>query len=217
MDFQCRSLLTALEAINRFCPKEKQDERAMRMQDCYRLLEDGVDIDGFRWKADESTVLFNSGIIGISYENREILNQVVMLEDYLFGRSGYGATEEVAFSIVFQRYGEIRCMDKYRVCYYECKDTYYIAGYILGMLEKDDEQYLKDMISRYGVEDIGKYNLSIDEANSFMDYLRFVKGNNKAYFGNEEQASFYTSGSRLEEWRNDNLRCFRKWLRKENG
>lgn len=217
MDFECRSLIPALKAINEYCPTKRQDEKTMRMHKCYQLLETGVNIGEFCWKAEESNSLYNSGIIGISYENREITEQVLILQEYLFSRSGYGAAEEVSFSMVFQRYGEVRCMDKYRVHYYECKDTYYIAGYILGMLDWEDEHYLKEMLSEYGVKEIEKYHLILEESNNFMDYLRFVKGNNSAYFGNEEQASFYTSAATLEKWRNDNLRCFRKWIRKEKG
>ena len=50
-----------------------------------------------------------------------------------------------------------------------------------------------------------------------MNYLRLVKGNNEAYFGNEIKAYFYTGDQKLNTWKSENNSRFRKWLRKENS
>lgn len=219
MNFQCRGVHELLEMVEgqeeALYSDEKINLRYRQRIKCFSMLYEGISYNQYTYKATKDSKICNSGVIGIAYRHRKILNEVEKLVLYLYHHSDYGASEEVAFSVVFQKYGTLMLCDDMLTHYYECKETRLVAGLLMDILAADERDQLTQLIGKYGVRDISQYDIHISECSAFMDYVRIYKGKQEAYFGKRFEGKCYTSEEKLKAMERINKRCFRKWIRNE--
>lgn len=116
-------------------------------------------------------VPYNSGIIGIAYENRNILHAVLEISDLIFQRFQYQCAEEFAFSYVMQSVGEVRLLENMVFHYPEAKFTRYLAGSILGFYAEGDKEEAYNVLSALGIKNIKAMNLSLYDIPYFVRML----------------------------------------------
>lgn len=219
MNFQCRGIKEVLTMVKER-PWNIEDEciltRFQQRIHCFELIKEEMRCLKIQEQFQQPDKIFNSGVIGISYRKKKVIDQVLTFIEYIYKNTKYKASEEVAFSIILQLHGKVKTVDEYLVHYYECKETRLIATYLLNLLSEEEHQQLRSLLELYGVWNIGIYEIQLNECNAFMDYLRLYRGKIEPYYGNRFEGECYTSQEKIETWEKLNRRCFRKWIKNEN-
>lgn len=80
---------------------------------------------------------WNSGVIGISYENKQVLNEVLVLSDIIWKNYNLRIAEQFAFSYVFQNYQVISAEDTI-FHYWFLKESRYLLEDFFGKSNYDE-------------------------------------------------------------------------------
>lgn len=95
---------------------------------------------------------YNSGLIGISYKNKELLADVLTLSNCAFNELNLIVAEEFAFSCIFQKYGDVYSCDQYAFHYLYAKWARFLIARYFGYFQADDLKEYKPFFSRHGVD-----------------------------------------------------------------
>ncbi len=194
---------------------EESSYRAVQLNEkkkIYKLLLNGV------WAEEEYIQLkkdfcqMNSGVIGIGYQNHEIINKVERLTRYLVSKTACRDVEELVFTIYFRQMGEVKEIKDSILHYYDFKHTRLFASELLGFIEEEKEikeKYLHEV----GIKDISSYELTLGELAMFdifcttygkkADRDKIDLGISDLYYSEDELIN-RTKASR---------KAFRKWFR----
>lgn len=112
---------------------------------------------------------FNSGVIGINDKLKLLLNEALELCDFICRyKLKFHNAEELAFSYVFQKYGNIRCCDDEIIHYCLAKEFRYIIDRYCGF-----NLWYKQILDHF-LNEIGLRNLSLKQIRyDDMYYLYF--------------------------------------------
>ncbi len=169
----------------------------------------------------QNFIPYNSGIIGISYENADLLDEVEHLNHFIYDTFGLYYAEEFAFATVFQRAGKIRTCNLQDKIYHYTKFYPYtrlLGGYILQYLVPDDKEQLVVLLNQYHI-DLSKYDFDISEIEEFSCYVdgivrsTFSKNETERDVDNEEKIArkAYYLHSKSDQY----AAIYRKYLKME--
>ena len=140
---------------------------------------------------------FNSGVIGINYNYKNILSDVLDVSMGLYKEYKYSSSEEFAFSYIFNHTGE-----KIHICndiayHYNLQETRLILGYLLNYFYLDDEEHFNTFIRNKNINIKQLKAIEISEIPYFLAYIykediSLAKKNKSGIYG-EYMAFFKTN------------------------
>ncbi len=170
MHSSCTPINKALDAIANTRFKDVNHLTLQRIHFYSYIREKNFIFNG-KYPIDVDFVPHNSGIIGIAYKNRDILNTVLEVSDLIFQRFQYQCAEEFALSYVLQNVGEIRLLENMVFHYPEAKFTRYLVGSILDFYAEGDKEEACNVLLAQGIKNIKAMNLSLDDIPYFVRML----------------------------------------------
>lgn len=178
----------------------------------YKLLLDGIWVEGEYVQLKSDFCQMNSGIIGIDYRNREIVDKVEKLTKYLVSKASCRDIEELAFTIYFRQMGEVKEIKDPILHYYDFKHARLFASELLGFLEEEKEtreKYLHDL----QITDLTNYELVLGEVSMFDLFCTvYGKGVIREKIDSGLSALYY-SEDELANRAKASRKVFRKWFR----
>lgn len=137
----------------------------------YSYLREKNFIFNDRYPIEVDFVPHNSGIIGIAYKNKDLLNTVLEVSDLIFQRFQYQCAEEFALSYVLQNAGKVCLLEDMVFHYPEAKFTRYLAANILDFYAEGDREESDRVLPTLGISNINAMNLSLDDIPYFVRML----------------------------------------------
>ncbi len=150
----------------------------------YLLKEKQLHCGKYCFTYPENFIPFNSGVIGIHYDNLDCLEQVSVLNDFIYNQFGLINAEEFAFATVFQQYGNIVTGDLQNKVYHYTKfyeHTRLFGAYILGCITPEDAKILGTVMCEYNI-DISRYDVEIKEIEKFTLYMYAISQSNQTKY-----------------------------------
>lgn len=217
---KCTSIIEAVMKADTLQRKTMSQDTRSRIEFYRSILKDNhIIVNKSHYLIDKTASFYNSAVIGIGGMYSHIIEEIIDLCDYLYSKYRYCKTtgEEIAFSMVFQKYGEIfACNDTDIIYHYsEAKFCKYIVGNLLQCLQSDDHMMFKKILIDYDLECIEHYHLKLNELPVFMQYVLFCK--NKAYEDLElnslDEAYTYIDINTAYYKRNMNIKKYMKYMK----
>ena len=158
-------------------------------------------------------VPYNSGIIALSYSDRNLISQVEAVSDCIYERYGYDCAEEFGFSYVFQLNGNIITVEDDIFHYPEAKFVRHLVAEVLNIKILDDEKIGKELFATYEIDNIGELNLTISEIPSFVRFLLVysAKTHKELELKSLEEVYTYVNFKSSYYSTNNTLACYKKY------
>ncbi len=120
---------------------------------------------------------FNSGALGINSQLKSLLNDVLDLCDFICRyKLKFHNAEELAFSYVFQKHGNVRCCDEEIIHYCLAKEFRYIIDRYCGF-NLWDKQILDNFLSEIGLSNLSLQKIQYQDMYFLYFYIRlFICG-----------------------------------------
>lgn len=114
----------------------------------------------------------NSGVIGMTYENRYLLDEVEELTNVIWDQHKYISAEEYAFSYIFSNNGEIEYANKNVFHYWRYKVARLLVAHCLGFFYDDeDELKYKKLLKFLDIDEKGLEDMEISDIPYFIYYV----------------------------------------------
>jgi hypothetical protein len=125
-----------------------------------------------------STQIWNSGVIGLNQNNRNLLDRVLDLSDTIFDQFKDRLSEQFAYSYVLQKNLEIIACDKAIFHYWYLKDFRYILAAYFDDYHRVEKRKTEEILKKYDISVADIAQLKYTELPAFASSVfRYQYGN----------------------------------------
>lgn len=111
-----------------------------------RTLEDPVLIDGKQIIIPLTTIMWNAGVIGMSYKNGHLLNKVLSVTDQLYRSRPVHTAEQFAFSYILQNNTKLISAEEYIKHYWNIDERRFVQNQFRRFLHKHYSKPLDEVL-----------------------------------------------------------------------
>ena len=177
MNFKCIGIEEVVEKYNQITLNDIDDQDSENRIGIYKDLSNKGKIRSFFdrnkfYQIPETFSPYNSGLIGLRFDDRNLIDVVLdvclsLCQDY-----SYVCSEEFAFSFVFTIYGkEIVTVNDVVYHYLFEKQFRLIIGYVLGVLQEADKQKFERYIEKLNFNKEQLEKIDISEIPYLLSYI----------------------------------------------
>jgi hypothetical protein len=152
-------------------------EEAKRDERFYKYIHNYGYLDNQKlYPVNYSMIPCNSGVIGLTYNNRELLNDVYSVTKKLWEQYEYIPSEEYAFSYIFNKNGIVSYAYNHILHYHRAKFLRLLVANSLGIFFYDDQLQFKKLLNFFSFDENALSNMSINDIPYFVMYLQEMFG-----------------------------------------
>ena len=114
---------------------------------------------------------YNSGIIGICYENYNILEEVLALSNLAFQKYHMVVAEEFAYACTFQKYGRIHTCDSFVFHYLYAKWARFFGARFFQLYYNQDYELYLDWLRKHSIDEFSLPQIDYKDLPAFIHFI----------------------------------------------